>query len=97
VLGGQADGGAGRQEGDGQQSTGKAGERFKVACGCQPPPGMAPGSELARRFEELAKQMRQFAAGVLRLWAAGVPVTMSSDAGVGRTNRTTCCRGVREH
>jgi hypothetical protein len=25
------------QEGDGQQPTGKAGERFKVACGCQPP------------------------------------------------------------
>ena len=28
---------AGRQDGDGQQPTGKAGERFKVACGCQPP------------------------------------------------------------
>jgi hypothetical protein len=25
------------QEGDGQQPTGKAGERFKVACGRQPP------------------------------------------------------------
>jgi hypothetical protein len=25
------------QDGDGQQPTGKAGERFKVACGCQPP------------------------------------------------------------
>ena len=25
------------QDGDGQPPTGKAGERFKVACGCQPP------------------------------------------------------------
>jgi hypothetical protein len=25
------------EAGDGQQPTGKAGERFKVACGCQPP------------------------------------------------------------
>jgi hypothetical protein len=29
--------GNGSQDGDGQQPTGKAGERFKVACGCQPP------------------------------------------------------------
>jgi hypothetical protein len=29
--------GAAGQDGDGQQPTGKAGERFKVACGCQPP------------------------------------------------------------
>jgi hypothetical protein len=29
--------GQGGQDGDGQQPTGKAGERFKVACGCQPP------------------------------------------------------------
>lgn len=49
----------------------------------QPPPGMEPGSELARRFEELARQMEQFVAGVLRLRAAGVPITMSSDAGIG--------------
>ena len=34
LLGGQ-DQGKG-QDGDGQQPTGKAGERFKVACGCQP-------------------------------------------------------------
>ena len=25
------------RDGDGQQQTGKTGERFKVACGCQPP------------------------------------------------------------
>jgi hypothetical protein len=25
------------QDGDGRQPTGKTGERFKVACGCQPP------------------------------------------------------------
>jgi hypothetical protein len=42
LLGGQGQdkgqaGGAAGQDGDGQQSTGKAGERFKVACGCQPP------------------------------------------------------------
>jgi imidazolonepropionase-like amidohydrolase len=49
----------------------------------QPPPGMEPGSDLARRFEALAKQMEQFVAGVLRLRAAGVPLTMSSDAGIG--------------
>jgi hypothetical protein len=30
LLGGQGDG-------EGQQPTGKAGERFKVTCGCQPP------------------------------------------------------------
>jgi hypothetical protein len=29
--------GSGSLTGDGQQPTGKAGERFKVACGCQPP------------------------------------------------------------
>jgi hypothetical protein len=33
LLGGQDKG----QDGDGQQPTGKTGERFKVACGCQPP------------------------------------------------------------
>jgi imidazolonepropionase-like amidohydrolase len=49
----------------------------------QPPPGMEPGSELAKRFEELAKQMEQLVAGVLRMRAAGVPITMSSDAGIG--------------
>jgi hypothetical protein len=40
LLGGQGngrDGGQAGQDGDGQQPTGKAGERFKVACGCQPP------------------------------------------------------------
>src|SRR5215213_5123107 len=40
LLGGQGtghEGGAAGQDGDGQQPTGKAGERFKVACGCQPP------------------------------------------------------------
>jgi hypothetical protein len=38
LLGGQGDGeGQEGQDGDGQQPTGKAGERFKVACGCQPP------------------------------------------------------------
>jgi hypothetical protein len=40
LLGGQdkdqGDGAAG-QDSDGQQPTGKTGERFKVACGCQPP------------------------------------------------------------
>ena len=35
LLGGQGQGKG--QDGDGQQPTGKAGERFKVACGCQPP------------------------------------------------------------
>jgi hypothetical protein len=38
LLGGQGHGkGQGGQDWDGQQPTGKAGERFKVACGCQPP------------------------------------------------------------
>jgi hypothetical protein len=38
LLGGQDHGkGPDGQDGDGQQPTGKAGERFKVACGCQPP------------------------------------------------------------
>jgi hypothetical protein len=36
LLRGQGKGQDG-QDGDGQQPTGKAGERFKVACGCQPP------------------------------------------------------------
>jgi imidazolonepropionase-like amidohydrolase len=49
----------------------------------QPPPGMEPGSDLARRFEALAKQLQQLVAGVLRLRAAGVPLTISSDAGIG--------------
>jgi imidazolonepropionase-like amidohydrolase len=49
----------------------------------QPPPGMVPGSDLARRFEEIAKQLKAGVAGVLRLRAAGVPLTMSSDAGIG--------------
>jgi imidazolonepropionase-like amidohydrolase len=49
----------------------------------QPPPGMEPGSDLARRFEELAKQLKAMVAGVLRLRAAGVPLTISSDAGIG--------------
>jgi hypothetical protein len=31
------DGGKAGQDGDEQPPTGKAGERFKVACGCQPP------------------------------------------------------------
>jgi hypothetical protein len=35
LLGGQGHGEG--QDGDGQQPTGKTGERFKVACGCQPP------------------------------------------------------------
>lgn len=48
----------------------------------QPPPGLEPGSELARRFEELAKQREVLVAGVLRLRAAGVPITISSDAGI---------------
>src|SRR5918993_2189274 len=38
LLGGQGQGeGQEGQDGDGQQPTGKTGERFKVACGCQPP------------------------------------------------------------
>ena len=38
LLGGQGQGeGQEGQDGDGQQPTGKAGERFKVACGCRPP------------------------------------------------------------
>jgi hypothetical protein len=40
LLGGQdkgQEGGEAGHDGDGQQPTGKAGERFKVACGCQPP------------------------------------------------------------
>ena len=36
LLGGQGEG-QGGQDGEGQQPTGKTGERFKVACGCQPP------------------------------------------------------------
>jgi hypothetical protein len=36
LLGGQGEEQEG-QDGEGQQPTGKAGERFKVACGCQPP------------------------------------------------------------
>jgi imidazolonepropionase-like amidohydrolase len=49
----------------------------------QPPPGMEPGSDLARRFEQLARQLQAMVAGVLRLRAAGVPLTLSSDAGIG--------------
>jgi imidazolonepropionase-like amidohydrolase len=49
----------------------------------QPPPGMEPGSDLARRFEQLAKQLKAMVAGVLRMRAAGVPLTISSDAGIG--------------
>ena len=40
LLGGQGkdqEGGVAGQDGDGQQPTGKTGERFKVTCGCQPP------------------------------------------------------------
>jgi single-stranded DNA-binding protein len=38
LLGGQSQGEEqGGQDGEGQPPTGKAGERFKVACGCQPP------------------------------------------------------------
>jgi hypothetical protein len=38
LLGGQGQGeGQGGQDSDGQLPTGKTGERFKVACGCQPP------------------------------------------------------------
>jgi hypothetical protein len=40
LFGGQGngrDGGQADQDGDGQQPTGTTGERFKVACGCQPP------------------------------------------------------------
>jgi hypothetical protein len=42
LLGGQGQdkgrqGGQAGHDGDGQQPTGKTGERFKVACGCQPP------------------------------------------------------------
>jgi hypothetical protein len=38
LLGGQGqEEGQDGQGGDGQQPTGKAGERFKVTCGCQPP------------------------------------------------------------
>jgi hypothetical protein len=38
LLGGPGqDEGQGGQDGDGQQPTPKSGERFKVACGCQPP------------------------------------------------------------
>jgi hypothetical protein len=42
LLGGPGQGegqdeGQGGQDGDGQQPTGKTSERFKVACGCQPP------------------------------------------------------------
>jgi imidazolonepropionase-like amidohydrolase len=49
----------------------------------QPPPGMEPGSDLARRFEQLARQLKAMVAGVLRLRAAGVPLIISSDAGIG--------------
>jgi hypothetical protein len=38
LLGGQGQGkGPDGRDGDGHQPTGKARERFKVACGCQPP------------------------------------------------------------
>jgi imidazolonepropionase-like amidohydrolase len=49
----------------------------------QPPPGLEPGSELAKRFEALARQLPQFVAAVLRLREAGVPLIISSDAGIG--------------
>ena len=49
----------------------------------QPPPGLEPGTELAKRFEGLARQLDVIVAGVLRLRDAGVPITISSDAGIG--------------
>ena len=55
LLGGQGKDQDG-QDGDGQQHTGKAGERFKVACGCQPPgrsgsePSSTPRVDLLRRL-----------------------------------------------
>src|ERR671911_738933 len=64
LLGGQGEGkgqegGQAGQDGDGQQPTGKTGERFKVACGCQPPrsfwirakqytPGQSPAASAAK-------------------------------------------------
>jgi hypothetical protein len=60
LLGDQGQGeGQDTQDGDGQQPTGKAGQRFKVACGCQPPrsfwiqakqytPGRSPAGSAAR-------------------------------------------------
>ena len=60
LLGGQGQGEEqGGQDGDGQQPTGKTSERFKVACGCQPPrsfwirpsstpPGPSPAGSAAR-------------------------------------------------
>jgi len=48
----------------------------------QLPPGIEPGSELAKRFEALARQSRAIIAAVLRMRAAGVPITISSDAGI---------------
>jgi hypothetical protein len=56
LLGGQGeDGRQAGQDGDRQQPTGKAGERFKVACGCQPPRSFwiraqqyTPGADLRR-------------------------------------------------
>jgi imidazolonepropionase-like amidohydrolase len=49
----------------------------------QPPPGMEPGTQRATRFQELARQVPQFVDGVLRLREAGVPLIVSSDAGIG--------------
>jgi len=37
LLGGQGGSEGQGEDGDGQEPTGKTGERFKVACGCQPP------------------------------------------------------------
>jgi imidazolonepropionase-like amidohydrolase len=37
----------------------------------QPPPGMEPGSDLARRFEQLARQLQAMVAGVLRMRPPG--------------------------
>src|SRR5207249_4528592 len=58
LLGGQGQGeGQEGQDGDGQQPTGKTGERFKVACGCQPP-------------RSLWIRAKQYAPGSGRTWAA---------------------------
>ena len=54
-----------------------------TAAQTQPPGQPQPGSDLARRFEQLASQLKAMVAGVLRMRAAGVPLTISSDAGIG--------------
>ena len=58
-TGQEADGPGGTAEG--QQPTGKAGERFKVACGCQPPPVVLdPGQAVHLGTDHLRRLQPRF-------------------------------------